>query len=121
MFRKIALSLIVLTLGLVAFAPTALAKRGGMGGRGDGPVIFVEGQDLYYDSIVTADPLPWKGPFQKLYMGENGLTTQYGPGDPEYRGGRWWVDSPDMGVQGKQDEYDHYFSCPLQGPGRDEP
>jgi hypothetical protein len=41
------------------------ADRGGEGGRGDGPVIYVTSQGLYYDSIVTADPLPPRGPFQQ--------------------------------------------------------
>jgi hypothetical protein len=121
MLRKVTLSLIVLALGLVAFAPTALADRGGTGGRGDGPVIYVYGQELFYDSIVAAKPLPWKGPFQKLEMGGPspfGLQTEFGPGDPEYRGGRWWVDS---NPNGYQDALDDYFSCPLLGPGRAEP
>ena len=57
-------------------------------GRGDGPVIFVTSQGLYYDSIVTADPLPPRGKFQVLELGPNGLQTEFGPGDPGYRGGR---------------------------------
>jgi hypothetical protein len=88
-------------------------------GRGDGPVIFVYGQGLYYDSIVTADPLPPYGPFQKLEMGGGtGLQTEFGPGDPGYVGGRWWVD---VNGNGEMDEGDHYFSCPLLGPGRENP
>jgi hypothetical protein len=75
-------------------------------------------QGLYYDSIVTADPLPFKGPFQELKMGVNGLETQYGPGDPGYVGGRWWVDENENGIQ---DAGDHFFLCPLLGPGRVEP
>ena len=86
-------------------------------GRGDGPVIFVTSQQLYYDSIVTAD-LPPRGPFQELYMSAQGLTTDAGPGDPGYVGGRWWVD--DNG-NGEMDEGDRYFLCPLLGPGREEP
>ena len=91
----------------------ANAKRGGEGGRGDGPVIYVTGQGLYYDSIVTASPVPPNGPFQELVMGENGLETEFGPGDPGYVGGRWHL----------VDEHgnDHYFVCPLLGPGRTEP
>ncbi len=90
-------------------------------GRGDGPIIYVRSQDLFYDSIVTADPLPPRGPFQQLEMGgpsPSGLQTQYGPGDPGYRGGRWWVD---VNGNGEMDEDDHYFSCPLLGPGRENP
>jgi hypothetical protein len=83
-------------------------------GRGAGPIVFVTSQELYYDSIVTNDPLPAKGPFQLLEMGPNGLETEYGPGDPEYVGGRWVVDFDGDGVY-------HYFSCPLLPPGRETP
>jgi len=41
------------------------------GGRGDGPVVYVESQGLYYDSIVVVGPgagFPMNGPFQKLEM-----------------------------------------------------
>ncbi|UCC53120.1 MAG: hypothetical protein JSV68_03970 [Anaerolineaceae bacterium] len=92
----------------------ASADRGGEGGRGDGPVIYVAGQGLYYDSIVTADPLPAHGPFQDLIMGENGLETEFGPGDHGYVGGRWRLLDGDGNVV-------KYFSCPLLGPGRDAP
>ena len=107
----------MLLLALV-FPTFVSAQRGGEGGRGDGPVIYVISQDLYYDSIVTADPLPQKGDFQELIPTADGLVTLSGPGDPGYRGGRWWVD-----VNGNDlmDEGDHYFSCPLLGPGRDAP
>lgn len=88
--------------------------RGGEGGRGDGPVIYVTSQGLYYDSIVTADPLPPRGRFQLLELGPNGLQTEFGPGDQGYVGGRWKEDIDGDG------EY-HYFSCPLLGPGRDTP
>jgi hypothetical protein len=90
-------------------------------GRGDGPIIYVKSQDLFYDSIVTADPLPPHGPFQELEMGgpsPSGLQTEYGPGDSGYRGGRWWVD---VNGNGEMDGDDHYFSCPLLGPGRENP
>jgi hypothetical protein len=76
------------------------------------PVIYVTSQGLYYDSIVTADPLPPQGKFQELYVGPNGLSTEFGPGDDGYLGGRWVLDpngSP------------HFFSCPLMGPGRETP
>lgn len=91
----------------------ASAKRGGSGGRGDGPVIYVTGQGLYYDSIVTADPVPPNGPFQELIVTENGLETEFGPGDQGYVGGRWHVVD--------ENGNDHYFICPLLGPGRTEP
>ncbi len=85
-------------------------------GRGTGPVIFVTSQGLYYDSIVVADPLPQKGRFQQLVPGENGLMTEFGPGDYGHVGGRWWVDLND---NGEMDTEDHYFLCPLLGPGRE--
>jgi hypothetical protein len=47
-------------------------------------------------------------------MGTNGLTTKYGPGDPGYLGGRWWVDA---NGDGEMNEGDHFFMCPLLGPG----
>lgn len=92
--------------------------RGGTGGRGDGPIIYVTSQGLYYDSIVTADPLPWKGPFQELYVEEGRLETEFGPGDRGYVGGRWWMDT---NPNGYQDAEDRYFLCPLLGPGREAP
>ena len=85
------------------------------GGRaGSGGVVYVTSQGLYYDTFVARDPLPMKGKFQLL---ENG-TTEFGPGDPGYLGGRWWEDLNDNGVQ---DEGDHFFLCPLLGPGRPTP
>ena len=85
-------------------------------GRGTGPVVFVTSQGLYYDSIVVADPLPMKGKFQQLIPSEKGLETEYGPGEPGHRGGRWWVD---LNEDGEMDEEDHFFLCPLLGPGRE--
>ncbi|MGD8621574.1 MAG: hypothetical protein PVH60_06470, partial [Anaerolineales bacterium] len=70
-------------------------------------------QGLYYDSIVLTD-LPQKGRFQKLEMVEGQLETDFGPGDPGYLGGRWWMDVNGNDVQ---DAGDHYFLCPLLGPG----
>lgn len=85
------------------------------GGRaGTSGYVYVTGQGLYYDTFATADPLPMHGRFQKL---ENGA-TQYGPGDPGYLGGRWWVDENGNDVQ---DEGDHFFLCPLLPPGRTTP
>jgi hypothetical protein len=87
------------------------------GGRGSGPVVYVESQGLFYDSIVVVGPdpgLPMEGPFQKLET-DGGLATQYGPGDPGYVGGRWWVDANE---DGEMNEGDVFFLCPLLGPGR---
>lgn len=83
-------------------------------GRGTGPVIYVTGQGLAYDSIVLTN-LPNKGPFQKLEMdGPTGLQTEFGPGDKDFVGGRWWLDA---NGDGKMNEGDAFFMCPLLGPG----
>ncbi len=103
----VALAIAVAVTGLLATSRDVAA------GRGDGPIVYVRSQDLYYDSIVVRDPLPAKGPFQLLEMGPNGLETDYGPGDTGYVGGRWKVD------MGGGDF--HYFLCPLLGPGRESP
>jgi hypothetical protein len=124
MFKKqtvfVLILVVVASIAVFAFPNTASAKRGGEGGRGDGPVIYVTGQDLVYDSIVTADPLPAKGPFQKLEMGgPTGLQTEFGPGDKGYVGGRWWLDLNQNGIMDPPGEHgDKYFACPLLGPGR---
>lgn len=111
MKKKLAVSLPLVALGVAGVL--LLAGQDAHAGRGNGPVIYVTGQGLYYDSIITADPLPAKGPFQLLELGANGLQTEFGPGDPEYRGGRWMEDIDGDGTF-------HYFSCPLLGPGREE-
>ena len=97
-----------------AAAPTAngLAAKGGRAATTG--VVFVTGQGLYYDTFVAKDPLPMTGRFQRLVDG----TTEFGPGDPEYLGGRWWEDLNGNGVQ---DEGDHFFLCPLLPPGRPTP
>jgi hypothetical protein len=110
MVRKSMLVLLVFVLALVLAVP-AFAK----GGRaGDTGVIYVTSQGLYYDTFAATDPLPMEGRFQLL---ENGQ-TEFGPGDPGYLGGRWWEDLNGNGVQ---DEGDHFFLCPLLGPGRESP
>jgi len=111
MRRLLALAAFLIVASSVVVA-TARVGRGG--GPLDRPVVFVTSQGLYYDSIVTADPLPAVGPFQLLEMEPMGLQTQYGPGDRLYYGGRWMEDIDGDG------EF-HYFLCPLLGPGREEP
>ncbi len=110
------IGLLVIAAGVVLATTSSDAQAG----RGDGPIIYVTGQGLFYDSIVTADPLPARGKFQKLEMGgpsPNGLQTEFGPGDRGYRGGRWWLD---INGDGEMNEGDKFFSCPLLGPGREE-
>lgn len=75
--------------------------------------IFVTSQGLYYDTFVVKDPLPMEGRFQ-LLMPDG--STEFGPGDPGYLGGRWWED---LNGNGEQDPQDHYFLCPLLPPGRE--
>lgn len=121
MLRRMGLGTLIAVMAL-ALALPALAGGGPPDGVGDGPrdrvVVYVTSQDKFYDSIVGPD-LPMEGPFQKLEMtGPSGLQTEFGPGDPGYLGGRWWVDA---NGNGEMDEGDAFFSCPLLGPGRDAP
>lgn len=117
--KQVVIATVCVIAAVLFVVGVANATRGGQGGRGDGPVIYVYGQGLFYDSIVTADPLPPNGPFQKLEMsGPTGLETEFGPGDPGYVGGRWWVD---VNGNDEMDAGDAYFSCPLLGPGRETP
>lgn len=111
---KLKLGILTLAIAMVAAIVATTADVNADGGRGNGPVIYVRSQGLYYDSIITADPLPAKGRFQLLEMGPNGLETDFGPGDKGYVGGRWMEDFDGNGVF-------HYFSCPLLGPGRPKP
>jgi hypothetical protein len=99
-------------------APVSTEAAGGR--RASAGVIHVTGQGLYFDTFVVKDPLPMKGPFQPLFPSETGgiSETPFGPGDPGYLGGRWWVDTDTNGVQ---NEGDHFFLCPLLGPGRPTP
>lgn len=109
---------------LLIAASLILILSSGAFARGNkaGPVIYVESQGLYYDAIIAADPLPMKGPFQELWecvINEvPGLCTDYGPGDFGHYGGRWWLD---IDGDGYMTEGDHFFSCPLLGPGRETP
>jgi hypothetical protein len=75
--------------------------------------VYVTSQDVTYDSIVLGT-LPPHGRFQQLHVGPDGPYTEFGPGDPGYLGGRWWVDAND---NGEMDEGDVYFLCPLLGKG----
>ena len=105
--------LLIVSLALATTLVAAQFAEADQGPR-PRPVIYVTSQGLYYDSIVTADPVPPFGPFQLLEMGPNGLQTEFGTGDPEYVGGRWKEDFDGDGVY-------HYFVCPLLGQGRPNP
>jgi hypothetical protein len=114
--RKTILTALVIGLLTVVMAIPAVASNGKSGdsnGRpGSGLTVTVESSGLTYDSIVTAQ-LPAHGPFQKLVPVDGHLTTAYGPGDPGYLGGRWWLDA------NGNNEMDpgETFLCPLLGPG----
>jgi hypothetical protein len=114
MLRRSTVFLAVFVLALLLAVP-AFAKGGRAGETG---VIYVTSQGLYYDTFAPVDTLPMHGKFQKLEMGPNGPQTEFGPGDPGYVGGRWWVDENGNGIQ---DEEDTFFLCPLLGPGRPTP
>jgi len=108
MKRRFLVVLAVLVLALIAVLP-ASANRG----NGELGVVYVSSQGLYFDTFVSAQSLPMRGPFQKL---ENGV-TEFGPGDQGYVGGRWWIDDGN----GIMDENDTFLLCPLLGPGRTSP
>jgi hypothetical protein len=91
-------------------------SKSAAGGRAHGAlgVVYVRSQHLYYDTFVAAESLPPHGRFQKLENGE----TDFGPGNPGYLGGRWWVDANENGIQ---DSGDVFLLCPLLPPGRATP
>ncbi len=109
MKRRLVVLLVVVMMAAVAVIP-ASANRG----NGELGVVYVTGQGLYYDTFVTAKSLPMHGRFQKL---ENG-TTEFGPGDQGYVGGRWWIDN---NGNDEMDSEDTFLLCPLLGPGRTSP
>jgi hypothetical protein len=112
MKRRLVVLLVVLMMAAVAVIP-ASAGRGNNDDLGE---VYVTSQGLYYDTFVSAESLPPHGHFQKLEDGK----TEFGPGDPGYLGGRWWIDNPDEGIVGEMDAADTFLLCPLLGPGRTE-
>jgi len=105
MKRKLSVLLVVVAIAMMTVIPASA-------GRGNGALgmVYVSSQGLYYDTFVTADVLPMHGRFQKLEAG----VTEFGPGDPGYLGGRWWIDNNGNDIQ---DEGDTFLLCPLLGPG----
>ncbi|MFT5181031.1 MAG: hypothetical protein ACI8S3_000909, partial [Alphaproteobacteria bacterium] len=81
-------------VSVLATTAHAQPQRDRSGRIAAGPTVCVTSQGLCYDSIVTAPELPPVGPFQQLMptLVDGVLETEFGPGDPEYRGGRWWLD-----------------------------
>ena len=114
--KKLRLVSLVAMMAGAALASTHVLAKDRTTGRGTGPVVYVESQGLFYDSIVLAD-LPQHGRFQELKpgVGPSGLATEFGPGDVGYLGGRGWIDANGNGYQ---DAEDAFFLCPLLGPGR---
>lgn len=113
MKRKTLIIFSVLALTLVMAIPAFARGKGNP--HPQPPPIYVTGQGLAYDTFVTADPVPMHGRFQKLEPGgPTGLQTEFGPGDQGFVGGRWWMDS---NGNNKMDDGDHFFVCPLLGPG----
>lgn len=113
------------TLIIAAISAFMLLTANNIFARGNGSkvglVIYVTSQGLFYDSIVAATSLPMKGPFQKLEGGAPegaNAQTEFGPGGPGYKGGRWWQD---LNGNNEMDAKDNFFSCPLLGPGREIP
>jgi hypothetical protein len=111
---------LIIAAGALAMAMTNGASAGGRDRADPDIVVYVSSQGLFYDSFVAAKTLPPKGRFQKLEMGgpHGGPMTEWGPGDRDFVGGRWWLDTNTDGVM---DENDTFFSCPLMGPGRTDP
>jgi len=111
------LALASVVLGCASEEPTAMNQTPllAKGGRA-GPIgtVYVRSQGLYYDTFVSAETLPMEGRFQLLENGE----TDFGPGDPGYLGGRWWVDANGNGYR---DADDTFLLCPLLPPGRATP
>jgi hypothetical protein len=114
----------LLSVPLVFASPPPQAK--GPPAHIDEPeaVIYVTSQGMYYHTIVpyAGGSLPYNGhngaSFQPINPNPNPAETPYGPGDPGYRGGRWWVDVNGNGEMDPEGEGgDHYFLCPLLGPG----
>lgn len=109
--KQKSLSILLVIAAVLAFAVPAYAKGGRAGAIG---TVYVSSQGLYYDTFVTVESLPMQGPFQLL----DNHVTEFGPGEPGYLGGRWWVDVNGNGIQ---DAGDQFLLCPLLGPGRTTP
>ncbi len=109
MKRKLSVLFVVVFIALLMVVPASAGR-----GNETPGVVYVTSQGLYYDTFVVKDPLPFEGRFQKIEAG----ATEFGPGDPGYLGGRWWEDTNGDNIM---DATDHYFLCPLLGPGRETP
>ena len=106
--KKLVLSgmLAAVSFGFIAISAERVEAQRGIGALG---TVYVTSQGLYYDTFVAVAELPPHGKFQLIVDG----VTEFGPGDPGYRGGRWMAPDGEGGFM--------YFLCPLLGPGRTEP
>lgn len=123
MKNKIGFGLLLSIVAMITISSAiSFASADPVGRPFSNKVVYVTSQSLYYDTIVPVSPdkqLPDKGPFQELEMaGPTGLQTEFGLGDQDYLGGRWWIDA---NANDEMDPGDVYFLCPLLGPGRDSP
>ncbi len=124
MLRKITTSMFVIGLllmtALPVFAGSPKPKKNA------DTVVYVTSLGLYFDAKITPAEFTNHGDFQQLFppgtnpdwLGGNTLSTEFGPGSPGHRGGRWWIDADGDGMIS---EGDPLFSCPLLGPGRETP
>jgi hypothetical protein len=99
---------LILTAGL-SLALVLAGPAGWASASNPRVVVYVVSQGLCYESVVAPNSLPNRGPFQELRAGgpcgPGTFTTDFGPGDPGYVGGRW------VTADGTR------FSCPLVEPG----
>jgi hypothetical protein len=124
---KSLLAVAVLAAGAMAFAGQGWAEHTpappGTPAGHEGPMIYVHSTGLLYRTIVLNTELPLHGDFQQLYPPNSMdapsevpyLSTDVGPGEMDYRGGRWWSDE---NGNGEIDEEDTLFNCPLVGKGQ---
>ena len=109
--------LILVAASLIFVTGSAMALKGGADPQSFG-YVYVTSQGLYYKTFVSQAPLKYNGhngdSFQLLNTGTG--STMYGPGDPGYRGGRWWIDDGN-GIIGYEDTF---VLCPLIGSGLEE-
>ena len=106
--------IILVAASMIFVTGSVMAIKGGGNPHDIGGEVYVTSQNLYYHTFVSTDQIRYNGhngnSFQEL--NPDG-TTMYGPGDPGYRGGRWWIDDGD----GIMEYEDTYVLCPLIGPG----
>ncbi len=117
MRRLVLLGVIAAALGAIGFLTVGTAGATTPEKPLPRVVVYVESQNLCFDSIVTAQDIPDRGRFQTLapdseadeHCGAGSLITEFGPGDQGYVGGRWELTMPSGEVV--------HFVCPLLGPG----